>query len=208
MFLKSLIYLSKFLIFIYKNWINILTAIGNIKIFNTPFYILYDPREYDYKIRGYQIRHIKSLLKPGDIILRKYDHYLDGFLIPGKYSHSSLYIGNNTIIHAVAEGVKKIDLIDFCQCDGICVLRCKNEDVSKQAIINAKLNLGKPYDFKFNTNDSSEFYCHELVRTCFKDLNIESYYPSLFNIALKFLDKRYLDKSFLENKNFNKIIEI
>lgn len=192
----------------YKYWVKTLTIIGNIKIFPTPCYILYDPNEFDYSIRGETIDEIKNIIKPGDILLRSYKHYLDGFLIPGKYSHSALYIGDNKLIHAVAKGVKEINLIDFCQCDGLCLLRPINETLTDQAISIAKLNLGKPYDFKFNSNDSSEFYCHELVRTCYPEINIEGFYPKLFGISLKCCQKRYIDRSFINNKEFKKILEI
>lgn len=193
---------------LYKYWVKLLTIIGNIKIFKTPFYILYDPNDFDYKIRGETIDELKKLIKPGDIFLRKYDHYLDGFLIPGNYSHSAIYIGKNKIIHAVAEGVKEIHLIDFCQCDGLCILRPKNNKLIKKALSIAKMNLNKPYDFKFNTNDSSEFYCHELVRTCYPKINISAFIPKFFGIRFKCLQKRYIDRSFINNKEFKKILEI
>lgn len=197
------------LITIYKNWHvywqQFLTIIGNIKIYKTPCFIQYSKEEYDYKVRGNVIREINNLLQPGDIVLRHYDNYLDSFLIPGYYSHSSIYIGDNKIIHAVAEGVKEIDVIDFCQCDGICVLRPIKEQ--SKAIEFAKNNLGKAYDFKFNTEDSSEFYCHELVANCYKDLNIKAF-PIIFGDKdIKFLKPRYLAESFLENENFEKIFE-
>ena len=191
---------------LYRNWANFLTVLGNIKIFSTPCFLIYDPNEFDYKIRGEAIREIEKQLKPGDIILRKYDHYLDGYLIPGKYSHASIYIGNSKLIHAVAEGVKEIDLIDFCQCDNICILRPLEDPT--YAITNAILYKGKPYDFYFNAKDSKEFYCHELVAKCYNKIRFKRYYPKFLGIKLKFLAKRYLADSFLENKHFNKIIEL
>lgn len=192
----------------YKYWVKVLTIIGDIKIFPTPCYILYDPNEFDYSVRGETIDEIRNIIKPGDILLRRYKHYLDGLLIPGKYSHSALYIGNNKLIHATGKGVKEINLIDFCQCDGLCLLRPVNESLSNQAVSIAKLNLGKPYDFKFNSNDSSEFYCHELIRICYPEINIEGFYPNILGISLKCCQKRYIDRSFINNKEFKKILEI
>ena len=195
---------------IYSKWEKILTAIGNIKIFKTPCFIIYDPNEYDYKIRGHVIRKLESgILKPGDIILRKYDHYLDGFFIPGEYSHSSIYMGNGLVMHAVAEGVKEIDLIDFCQCDGLKILRCNNKDVDINEVLSlAEINKDKPYDFKFDSNDSSSFYCHEFTRACYKSLEIESYIPTFLGIKIKFLSKKFLDKSFIDNPYFDTVITV
>lgn len=192
---------------LYRNWANFLTVLGNIKVFGTPCFLIYDPNEFDYKLRGEAIREVEKLLKPGDILLRSYEHYLDGYLIPGEYSHASIYIGDHTIIHAVAEGVKEIDVIDFCQCDKLCVLRPIDID-PEEAIANAKIYKGKPYDFNFNVKDSEEFYCHELVAKCYNSIKFKSYYPNFLKIPLKFLAKRYLADSFLTNKHFKKIIEI
>ena len=71
----------------------------------------------------------------------------------------------------------------------------------------AKININKPYDFKFNTNDSSEFYCHELTAVCYQDLEIQKFYPSFNNKELKFLNAKYLAESFLSNSRFIKVIE-
>lgn len=69
-----------------------------------------------------------NLLQPGDIVLRGYDNYLDGYFIDDRlsYSHGAIYVGDNTIIHAVAEGVSKINALDFMKCDRICILRPKS----------------------------------------------------------------------------------
>ena len=58
-------------------------------------------------------------------MLRGYDNYLDGYFIddPHGYSHGAIYVGDGKIIHAVAQGVSEIDVLDFMRCDRICVLR-------------------------------------------------------------------------------------
>lgn len=189
----------------YKWWVEILTIIGDIKVYKTPCYILYDNREFDYKLRGKDIRDMDNILQPGDVVLRGYEHYLDGFLIPSKYSHAGIYVGDHTIIHAISEGVKTIDVIDFIQCDRLCVLRPKSgQDLATDY---AKYHLGSKYDFRFNTEDSSEFYCFELVAKAYTKLNIQAYPIEFYNIPLKFLSPRYLAESFLDNPNFEKIIE-
>lgn len=194
---------------LYKNWYSywskFLTIIGDIKIYKYPCFLLYNPSEYEYKIHGEDLRILQQLVEPGDILLRSYEHYLDGMLIPGKYSHAGIYIGDNKVIHAIAEGVKEIDIIDFFQCDKACILRPnKNQDI---AIERAKKILNSPYDFKFNNNDSSAFYCTELAYYCYSELDIVPTKVTFLGFTLNFLQPRYLTESFLTNSNFKNIIE-
>lgn len=70
-----------------------------------------------------KIRRVLSLVKPGDVLLRRYDGYVDNAFIDGKYSHAGIYVGNDMIIHAINPIVSEIDVIDFCRCDNICILR-------------------------------------------------------------------------------------
>lgn len=46
-------------------------------------------------------------------------------MIGGDWSHGAIYAGDNKVIHAVAEGVSEVDLIDFCKCDRIAIFRPK-----------------------------------------------------------------------------------
>lgn len=191
----------------YKIWEKTLRIIGDIKVFKTPCWVNYNPEEFDYNVRGEDICKIQEVIQPGDIILRSYENYLDSYLIPGKYSHSGVYIGDGKIIHAVAEGVKEIHLIDFCQADGILVLR-HNADKEKQ-INRCKKWIGKEYDFKFNSTDSTAFYCHELTATSLKDMiDVEAVTPTFMGMKIKFLKAKYLAESFINNSNFEKVIEV
>lgn len=161
---------------LYKLWSKFLTAFGNVKIFKYPFWIIYDPD--DYEVTGADILHIMSVIKPGDIILRGYKNYLDGKFIPnfpnniiGKgFSHGAIYIGNNQIIHAVAEGVEYINIIDFCQCDRIAIFRPKSG--TKKAITIANKLIGLKYDFIFKENNNN-VYCFELCALTYPKLDIQ-----------------------------------
>lgn len=124
-----------------------MTWFGNIKIFKWPLFIVYDPTSF--KVTGEQILEILEILEPGDVILRKFDSYADSKFIPGDYSHGAVYVGDNKIIHAVAEGVSEIDAVSFCMCDRICVLRPRAG--MRNAIAKAK-KFAKdkvPYDFAY-----------------------------------------------------------
>lgn len=120
-----------------------LTVFGDIKVFPYPFWMVYDPGSY--KVRGAEMRTIGELLQPGDILLRKYDGYLDGRFIPGFFSHVGLYLGevlpsdeplvddprvkrcfasgSHMVVHSMAEGVFMEDVLNFLRCDYIGVLR-------------------------------------------------------------------------------------
>ena len=88
--------------FFYKLWSGFLTCFGNIKIFNWPMWIVYDPSYF--KMTGEKIIQVSKTLNPGDIILRGFEHYLDGKFVPSKsgWSHGAIYVGNDVIIHAVS----------------------------------------------------------------------------------------------------------
>src|SRR5574340_1474902 len=75
-------------------------------------------------VRAKDIRACLAIIQPGDVICRKYIYYLDSYLIPGTYSHSGLYCGNDTVIHSVAVVAEEIDVIDYIKdADGFIVLQ-------------------------------------------------------------------------------------
>lgn len=53
--------------------------------------LLYDPRSY--LVKGGDMRKAMSDIKPGDILVRGYENYVDGRFIPGFFSHVGLYLG-------------------------------------------------------------------------------------------------------------------
>jgi len=149
---------------IYDKSLNIL---GDIKVVKYPFWFVYDPDGFD--VSGQDMRDVISILQEGDILLRFYNKYLDGKFIKGVFSHAAYYIGKDTIVHAVAEGVLKEDILEFLRCDGIAVMRFKKitkTDIRKASTTARKL-IGKKYDFEFETDDD-EFYCTEAVKEMYK----------------------------------------
>ncbi len=147
-----------------------------------------------------------KVIRPGDLILRKYKHYLDGYFIPGKYSHTGIYVGDGKVIHAVAEGVCYTDLIEFTRCDGICVLRPR--EGQEQAIAKAKdfVKQGIPYDFDF-AEGVKALYCHELGAACYSNLRIQKMVPKLFGGLIHSTTLRWLAESFLESPDFTIVKE-
>ncbi|MCK9154711.1 MAG: hypothetical protein M0P12_01205 [Paludibacteraceae bacterium] len=178
-----------------------LTIFGDIKVYKYPPFMVYCP--VTYKAKGKQTREAIGVLEPGDIILRGYSDYLDSLFIPGKYSHTGLYVGDGKMIHAVAEGVSEIDVIDFLRCDIFCILRPSGRQ--EQAIERAYKYLGTPYDFNFETWNN-KMYCHEFGARCYYGLNIDKKIPKLLFGILKG-KPAFLAESFLESLDFKVIYQ-
>lgn len=119
-----------------------LKMFGDIKVFRYPLFMVYEPQGY--RLKGNEIREVMDVVQPGDILVRGYISYLDGYFIPGFFSHAGLYVGEITeehrkhispkgeqlfktgkqmVIHSMAEGVFMEDVINFCSCDAMAILR-------------------------------------------------------------------------------------
>lgn len=179
---------------------NFLKIFGDIKVYKFPFFILYDPGSY--LVKGADIRKVLETIEPGDILVRGYKNYLDGYFIPGFFSHAGLYLGETkksdlplsetqenlfyegkqVVIHSMAEGVFMEDILNFCRCDYLMILRRNNKieptidlvsdfkNIYKKAIG----NLGKSYDFEFDFFNNDSLSCTELVQVCYADI-LKSY---------------------------------
>lgn len=140
---------------------------GNIKIYRYPFFILIG--HVAYKIKGPHQRKIMSLLEPGDVILRRYDAYVSGLMIPGYFTHAGVYVGDDQIIHVLGSGICKEDILTFTRCDDIAILRHNDKNLVKGAITKAwqQLEKGIAYDFVFDAKSPDKFYCTEFVDFCY-----------------------------------------
>ena len=187
----------------YEYWSKALTILGDIKISKYPFWFLYQPEEY--KIKGDDIRKIISVLEPGDILCHNYNDYLVSKLIPGSYSHGAIYIGDNKLIEAVAEGVREADIIDFCRCDRVKIFRPVSGQ--EKAIERVKRWVGKNYDLTFQSlNDS--YYCWELCAEAYKELDPQKYAIQFMMKEIKCLGTKYIYDTFDSNMNFRPVLEI
>lgn len=181
----------------------LLTFLGDIKYFTRPPILVYHP--VTFKAKGSLTRQAINLLEPGDLILRGYDCYVDGFFIPGTYSHTGIYVGDNQMIHAIAEGVEQCDIIDFLRCDRFCILRPDGDKLL--AIERAKIFLEEktPYDFDFVSGNKA-LYCHELGAMAYEELEVPKMIPALFYGLIKG-QPAYLADSFLNSEHFVKVFE-
>lgn len=184
-----------------------LTVFGDIKIFPGPLFFLYDPGSY--LVKGEDMREIIKLVQPGDILLRGYTNYLDGRFIPGYFSHVGFYLGpidrktleaewadeytpldqlkglktgEQMVIHSMAEGVFMEDVLNFCRCDYMAVLRfpqeLKGNDAPPLAVFDATKynNAEKAIEARLAAGETVQF---------------KEVWPIFRNIALSQLDKSY-----------------
>ena len=162
----------------------LLSFSGHFYIHKYPGFFLYKPHVH--KIKGHEIREIINNLKEGDILLRRLSRYLNTIFTPGFWGHAALYVGEGKVIHAVGEGVVYEDILDFCRCDSVCILRL---DVSKfkvkKAIHKAKEYEKERtgYDYKFASNNGT-VYCTELVDLCYTGIFAKDYEEELGNNIL------------------------
>lgn len=175
---------------IHELWKRFLKVFGDIKVFATPLFLLYQPRSY--KIKGEEMRQVIEAIKPGDILIRGYKNYLDGYFIPGFFSHVGLYLGRvpktpdvrlpkkgldsycpgkQVVAHAMAKGVFMEDILNFCRCDFMVILRRKPDQEGwkirlsnfRSIYYEAMQHLGKEYDFMFDFTSFNDMSCTQFV---------------------------------------------
>jgi hypothetical protein len=211
---------------IYNGFLNFF---GDLKVFRYPMFIIYDPGSY--LVKGEDIRQVINFVQPGDIFVRGYINYLDGYFIPGFFSHAGLYLGKVTeedrtfvrpghdsgfrtgdqmVIHSMAEGVFMEDVINFCRCDYMIILRRnpeKESEASKDIIFAdvfkaALSNLGKAYDFKFDFADLTCVSCTELVYVCCQEF-MEEYDIKVRERKVLFMKKNMIIPDDLVNSKLD-----
>lgn len=198
-----------------KTYNGALRMFGDLKVFRFPFFLLYDPGGY--LIKGEQIREVLDTIQDGDILIRGYKNYLDGYFLPGFFSHSGLYIGQTKrddspvqlqaeqseryregkqmVIHSMAEGVFMEDVINFCRCDYLVVLRspyAQDKNNYHQIHRTALERLGTPYDFQFDFSRYNNMSCTEFVYSCYPNFvmhehGIEVYEGKFFGLKRQML---------------------
>jgi len=154
--------------FLYNIKAKFVAWVADIRVYPWPMFFIFAGDSH-YKIKGPHQRQILNLLKPGDILLRRYNHYLGSITIKGYWSHAALYVGDDHVIHMLGEGVTKEDILTFMRCDNIMILRLKeNPDVVPGVIDKAYkfLNEGVNYDYNFDYTSPKRLYCTEMVDNC------------------------------------------
>jgi len=163
---KILDYIVDFLASIGNTIKPILVFIAGIRFYKYPmFLILWG--DTSYKIKGPHMREILNIIQPGDVLLSRTNaHVFSRWGIPGYFSHSGFYVGNNKVIHMLDKGVVIEDILTFMRCDDLMVLRyCDDEENIEKAISKAKDVLAEhvQYDYNFDASSSKRFYCTEFI---------------------------------------------
>ncbi len=165
---------SKKIGLLYRLQRKLFTFLGDIKVFGWTHPMWFEINAHGYRLKGAIYRKIRNLIKPGDIILRRYEGYLSSYMIPGYWNHAGIYVGDidgkpEQVVHAVSEGVMQEDILNFMRTDHMCILRPKTKEngTSQEAIEKAVKVVGSPYDFGFDFKDSNRFSCTELVAYCY-----------------------------------------
>jgi len=125
-------------------------------------------------LKGKHYRDLEQLIQPGDILIRRFEGYIDKWLIPGWWNHAGMYVGeiddkDHKVVHAISDGVIVDDLIDFMRTDHMIVLRAP-EGKQEEALLRAKSAIGKQYDFAFNFKETLRFSCTELIDYCYPNI--------------------------------------
>lgn len=128
-----------------------------------------------YGLKGADYRKVATIIQPGDILIRRFEGYIDKWFLPGFWNHAGVYVGGKKeeVVHAVSEGVIKEDILNFMRTDHMMILRppigVKKKNI-KRALERANSIVGKPYDFEFDFKDCNRFSCTELVAYCYPGL--------------------------------------
>lgn len=193
--------------FFLKIWIKFIFWLSHVRISKYPFFVFLGGRSHLIKPRIYL--DVITKIQPGDIILRAFDGYLDSILIPGKWNHSGVYIGeweidgkkyNHVVAHALGDGVRYDHLLDFMQTDHIKILRYPKMSDAKVKKIKKKaktiiVDKNTPYDYLFELDDN-KLYCHEFTAVCLKE--VMPNFDKIIKLEKTFLGTEvYLAKSFL-----------
>lgn len=143
------------------------------------------------------IAHMKSTLKPLDVLFEKTPFRLTDRFIPGYYGHNAIWIGSEaelkdlgiwehpfikplqervrngqSIVEALRPGVTTNNVEHFLDIDDMAVIRIKemSKDEIRKNILVAASQYGKKYDFNFDVETQDQLVCSELISMSF--LNI------------------------------------
>jgi uncharacterized protein YycO len=140
---------------------------------------------------------VRRELQAGDVLLEKTPFRLTDSFIPGHWGHAALWIGSEAelraldlwehplvvahrakirngrgVVEALRSGVEMNSLEHFMNVDDLAVLRHRalDRDKRRQVILEALRQVGKAYDFSFDTQSANTIVCSELVYHAYGDV--------------------------------------
>jgi uncharacterized protein YycO len=165
------------------------------------------------KITQIDYEEMMKILKVGDIITTKTNGELSNPLVPGFWGHVGIYDGNGKVVEATTHNVVHTNLAWFLTTkDYVAVSRAKflTEEQNQAVVDYCIKQVGKKYDFSFNTSDIEKFYCSELIYMGIQTVTGQSPFklnkilgqdtiaPGDFYEATKLFDRVFKSKSYLE----------
>lgn len=142
---------------------------GEITLTPYPCWMNYKMRQH--KVNGKEVREVLSAIWEGDILLRRFDGYLNTIFTPGFYGHAAISVKGNDVAHAVSKGVCLEDILEFVRCDSIILLRPNDWRLKDRAVMKAMAMATCaekiPYDFDFERTNASQ-YCTEFMNTVYE----------------------------------------
>ncbi len=157
--------------YVYKIQKAVFRFIGDIKWsgWKKPFWFTINANGY--QLKGEHYRFLSKVIKPGDILIRRFEGYVDKWLIPGFWNHGGIYIGGEKeqVVHATSDGVIIEDILNFMRTDHMIVLRAPSEMV-EDAIKRADGIVGLEYDFSFDFVGRKRFSCTEVIDFCYPNM--------------------------------------
>ena len=118
----------------------------------------------------------EKLLRKGDVVLVGGLRRFSSLIIKGPITHAMIYIGKQSFVHAVCDGVEADSLqAIFREYDTMIILRPKRISPSRlnKAVKFALGRIGIPFDFEFK-RDKKKIYCSELILYAFAHANIST----------------------------------
>jgi len=188
----------------------------------------------------YVLKNVKWILLPWDIIFSYRAWFITNDLIEGKRKHASVYLWdkdavkksiqknnlsalieqsvfdqrNNTdmiIIDSTEHGVTIRSLEDLTYLDDILVVRTEKSWAQIQKMITTLIEqLGKPYNYDFDINDTSSIYCAQLIHQGLTAVNINIPYTSFVWRAYLYPQDivDYIFSSGIQKEEFSIVIAI
>jgi uncharacterized protein YycO len=118
-----------------------------------------------YRCSSIDIETLRTVLKPGMILLTRKEFQLSNLFIDGYWTHSGILTLQDKVIEAISNGVIITELKDFCRkSDSFVILKprfCTWLEMEKASHLASEM-VGSPYSYDFNNSDSS-YYCSKLV---------------------------------------------
>jgi uncharacterized protein YycO len=140
---------------------------------------------------------VATELRAGDVLLEKTPFRLTDSFIPGHWGHAAVWVGTEDelrelgiwdhpvvakyqsqirrgrgVIEALRSGVEMNTLAHFMNVDDLAILRHRDLDreARRHVILQALRQVGKAYDFNFDTQSTNRIVCSELVYHAYGDV--------------------------------------